>query len=161
MPLSATMAPIPDELRMAAEASDDEVGEGFMVLIPTPERPYSAKVATALAKAIAEVARVMGLELQPDPYDGPVPELDPDVARFLAMVSAAADDYGKPLPIALEAIKGDKELTVLTAALMQLAKDKEFKNFMNMPIEEEEVTAEATPEGMDEEVEFDFASRMR
>jgi hypothetical protein len=52
----------------------------------------------------------MGLDLTPETYSGPVEAMDADVARFLAMMSAAASDYGKPLPVDLEDIKGDSEL---------------------------------------------------
>jgi len=166
MPLSADMPSIPDDLRMAAEASDAEVEMMLVDLIPAPDKPYSPKVVTALANAIAAVAKVMGLDLKPEPYTGPVMELDPEVVRFLAMMDAAAKDYGSPLPVALDAVKGDKELTVITAHLMGLAKDREFKDFLNMPIEEDEEGMETEVEikvkpGMEEDEEFDFASRMR
>jgi hypothetical protein len=158
---------MPDDLRMAAEASDAEVAMNLAGLIPTPDKPYSPKVVTALAQAIAAAAKIMGLDLKPSPYTEPVAELEPDMVRFLAMMDAAAKDYGSPLPIALDAIKGDRELTVITAALMQLAKDRDFKDFLNMPIEEEEgpeteVEVKVKP-GMKEEdeEEYDFASRMR
>ena len=166
MPLSADMPSIPDDLRMAAEASDAEVEMMLVDLIPAPDKPYSPKVVTALANAIAAVAKVMGLDLKPEPYTGPVMELDPEVVRFLAMMDAAAKDYGSPLPVPLDAVKGDKELTVITAHLMGLAKDREFKDFLNMPIEEDEEGMETEVEikvkpGMEEDEEFDFASRMR
>jgi hypothetical protein len=133
-----------------------------------PDKPYSPKVVTALAQAIAAAAKVMGLDLKPAPYKEPVMELEPEVVRFLAMMDAAAKDYGSPLPVSLDAIKGDRELTAITAALMQLAKDRDFKDFLNMPIEEEgmetEVEVKVKPgmgEGEEDEEEYDFASRMR
>lgn len=167
MPLAPDMPSMPQDLRMAAEASDAEVESALAGLIPAPDKPYSPKVVTSLAQAIAAVAKVMGLDLKPEPYTGPVVELEPEVVRFLAMVDAAAKDYGSPLPVALDAVKGDKELTVITAHLMGLAKDSKFKDFLNMPMEEEEgmeteVEVKVKP-GMEEEDkgEYDFASRMR
>jgi len=169
MPLAPDMPSMPKDLRMAAEASDAEVESTLAGLIPMPEKPYSPKVVTSLANAISAVAKVMGLDLKPSPYTGPVAELEPEVVRFLAMVDAAAKDYGSPLPVSLDAVQGDKELTVITAHLMGLAKDKGFEEFLNMPVEEEEgmeteVEVKVKP-GMEgekeDEEEYDFASRMR
>jgi hypothetical protein len=82
------------------------------------------------------------------------------------MMAAAASDYGKPFPVELEDIKGDAELTAITAALTQLAGDKAFAEFLDAPAEPEEVIEEETvmPDGeVDEEEveEFDFSKRMR
>ena len=78
-------------------------------------------------------------------------------------MSAAASDYGKPLPVDLEDIKGDSELTAITAALTQLASDKAFAEFLDAPVEEEVIEEETViePDGEEEEEEFDFAQRMR
>lgn len=164
MPLTAKMPKMPDDLRAAAEEADAEIEGALVSLIPAPERPYNPKTVTSLANAIAAVGKVMGIELKPDPYTAPVPELEPEVVRFLAMVDAAAKDYGQPLPVSLDAIRNDNDLMLITSHLMALAKDRDFKDFLNAPIEEE-VTVE---EGMDEEdgeetetEEFDFAARMR
>lgn len=169
MPLViATEAPqgMPADLAAIAEQQDDLIGEEMADLVPRPERPYSAKVYSALTKAIAAAAKVMGLDLTPESYSGPVEAMDADVARFLAMMAAAADDYGKPFPVELSDIKGDSELTAITAALLQLSKDKGFAEFLDAPAEPEEVTEETTimPDGEveeEEEEEFDFAKRMR
>jgi hypothetical protein len=169
MPLViATEAPqgMPADLAAIAEQQDDLIGEEMADLVPRPERPYSAKVYSALTKAIAAAAKVMGLDLTPESYSGPVEAMDADVARFLAMMAAAADDYGKPFPVELSDIKGDSELTAITAALLQLSKDKGFAEFLDAPAEPEEVTEETTimPDGEveeEEEEEFDFSKRMR
>jgi len=169
MPLViATEAPqgMPADLAAIAEQQDALIGEEMADLVPRPERPYSAKVYSALTKAIAAAAKVMGLDLTPESYSGPVEAMDADVARFLSMMAAAADDYGKPFPVELSDIKGDAELTAITAALLQLSKDKGFAEFLDAPAEAEEVTEETTimPDGEveeEEEEEFDFAKRMR
>jgi hypothetical protein len=108
----------------------------------------------------------MGLDLTPEAYSEPVAQMDSDVARFLAMMAAAASDYGKPFPVELEDIKGDSELTAITAALTQLASDKGFAEFLDAPAEGEEVTEEVEelPDGEvmeEEEEEYDFSKRMR
>ena len=169
MPLViATEAPqgMPADLAAIAEQQDALIGEEMADLVPRPERPYSAKVYSALTKAIAAAAKVMGLDLTPESYSGPVEAMDADVARFLSMMAAAADDYGRPFPVELSDIKGDAELTAITAALLQLSKDKGFAEFLDAPAEPEEVTEETTimPDGEveeEEDEEFDFAKRMR
>lgn len=169
MPLViATKAPagMPADLAAIAEDQDALIGEEMAGIVPMPDRPYSAKVYTALTKAIAKAAQVMGLDLTPEAYTEAVPEMDADVARFLAMMAAAASDYGKPFPVELEDIKGDSELTAITAALTQLAGDKGFAEFLDAPVQGEEVTEEVEelPDGdviEEEEEDFDFAKRMR
>ena len=46
---------------------------------------------------------------------------------------------------------------------MRLAKDKDFSTFLDAPADEEraEVRIEVSPDGMEEEEDFDFSSRMR
>lgn len=136
MPLSpgpsVPMGGLPSDLAGAAGQADDLTGSAVADLIPRPQRPYSPKVMTSLAKAIAAVMDKMGVEMTPQPYSGPVSEFNPDEARFLAMIEAAAADYGAPLPVALSDIKGDSELTVISAALMELAKDPEFVAFLDV-----------------------------
>jgi hypothetical protein len=62
----------------------------------------------------------------------------------------------------LEDIKGDRELTAITAHLLKLAKDKGFKEFLDMPADGEvSVEITAGPADMEVEEEFDFSSRMR
>ena len=173
MPLSADMPSIPEDLRMAAEASDAEIEGALSGLIPAPDKPYSPKVLGALAKAITEVAKLMQIDLKPEPYTQPAEALEPEVVRFLAMVDAASKDYGAPLPVALEDIRGDKELMIIAAHLTNLAKDAAFNDFLNMPLPEEgmgeegmetEVEVKVKPgkgEEMGEEEDFDFASRMK
>jgi hypothetical protein len=153
---------MPADLAAIAEQQDTLIGEEMADLVPRPERPYSAKVYTALAKAIAQAAEVMGLDLQAETYSGPVEEMDADIARFLAMMATAAADYGKPFPVELDAIKGDAELTAITAALIELAKDKGFAEFLDAPagdVVQEEVMTPMGTESMDVE-DFDFSARM-
>jgi hypothetical protein len=168
MPLMIASAPqgMPADLAAIAEEQDELIGQELAGLVPRPDRPYSAKVYTALTDAISKAAKVMGLDLTPERYTEDVAEMDADVARFLAMMATAASDFGKPFPVELEDIKGDAELTAITAALTQLAADKAFAEFLDAPAEPEEVIEEETvmPDGdvEEEEVEeFDFSKRMR
>ena len=167
MPMSPAMPSVdmPPDLMAAAQESEDIVGAELAALVPAFERPIGTKVMNALAKAVAAVGRVMGMEIQPDAYTEPVMELEPDVIRFLAMMDAAAEDYGKPLPVRLDELRTEADLTTLTAALMQLAQDDAFEEFLDMPDGDQEreadveVAIDVKPDGEMEE-EFDFASRM-
>ena len=168
MPLMIASAPqgMPADLAAIAEEQDELIGQELAGLVPRPDRPYSAKVYTALTDAISKAAKVMGLDLTPERYTEDVAEMDADVARFLAMMATAASDFGQPFPVELEDIRGDAELTAITAALTQLAADKAFAEFLDAPVEVEEVIEEETvmPDGdvEEEEVEeFDFSKRMR
>jgi len=174
MPLKFGKKDVPEELAMETDAMDEAVGEEIASMTPKPERPYSAKVMTALGTAISAVLGVMGVDAEAEAYTEPVPELDPEEVRFLAMLTAAAADYGKPLPVTPDKIKGDAELTAITASLMELAKDDGFREFLGEvePGEEEEQgmmeepMTKAKPKGkpgMDESEPTDdfFAGRMR
>jgi hypothetical protein len=159
MPLSpgpSVPMDMPPDLAAAATASDDMIGGELGALIPPPEKPYNPRVMTSLANAIAEVMSAMGVEMTPEPYTGPVAQFGEDEARFLTMIEAAAADYGQPLPVGVAELKGDAELTTLTAALSQLAQDAEFIAFLDEgaepePMAEEEVAVDEMEDEMDEE----------
>jgi hypothetical protein len=160
---------MPPDLMEAAQEADDIVGAELAALVPAFEKPVNVKVMNALAKAIADVGRVMGMDIQPDTYTEPVMEMEPDVVRFLAMIDATAEDYGKPLPVSLDALRTEADLTALTAAMMELAKDKDFEAFLDMPTGAEgdepdvaiDVEVAGPDRGMEMEEDFDFSSRMR
>jgi hypothetical protein len=65
MPLMIASAPqgMPADLAAIAEEQDNLIGQEMAGLVPIPDRPYSAKVYTALTKAISKAAEVMGLDL--------------------------------------------------------------------------------------------------
>ena len=163
MPMYTPTADIPRDLREASEDVDDAIGAELMDLIPAPDSPYNVKALDALAKALSSMGKVMGIDIEAESYSEPMARLDPDMVRFLAMFAQAAEDYGQPFPVALDMIKGDRELTAITAHLMKLAKDSKFAEFLDQPIDEAEVRIEIRGDGdeMEEEEEFDFASRMR
>ena len=164
MPLYSDRSDMPAELFDLAAEQDDLIADEAADLIPPPTSPYNAKVLTALSKALAAVGRVMGLDLTPETYKEAEARLAPEVARFLMMMAAAAEDYGQPLPVAMDDIKGDRELTAITAHLMRLAKDKGFSDFLDAPADEEvtDVQIEVSPAGVTvDEEDFDFSSRMR
>lgn len=142
MPLEV-MTKLPSELSAAARGGDEMVGMEIAAKVPKPDRPYSPKVVKALAETLKAVLEAIGIEgVEVEDYAGPVAELEPDDVRFLAMVAAMAQDYGKPIPVELQDIKGDKELTVITAHLKGLAADPRFKAFLEVDQEQAEPLAE-------------------
>lgn len=169
MPMNYDMPPtedVPADLLAVAEEADDFVGDELARMVPPFDKPINPKVMDQLAKAVADVGRVLGMDVTPDKYTEPVSELEPGVIRMLAMIEAAAKDYGKPLPISLDRLRTEADFTALTAGMMELAKDKGFEDFLDMPDAEEPDVAIAVevdgPDGdMDMEEDFDFASRMR
>jgi hypothetical protein len=146
-----------EELRDAAMETDEFIGDELAGLIPPFERPIPPKVMDALASAVADAAKVMGMELVIDKYTEPTTELDPDLIRFLAMLGAAAEDYGKPLPPP-DSLRAEGDLTRLTAAIIELTRDEGFADFLDM---EEEEVEEEVEEVAEEAEDFDFAARMR
>jgi hypothetical protein len=162
---SVPMNDVPEDLLAAAQETDAAIGDELAALIPPFEKPINIKVMDALAKAVASAAKVMGMDIVPEKYTEPVTEFEPDLVRFLAMLGAAAEDYGKPLPPP-DSLRTEQDITALTAAIMELAKDKGFVEFLDMPAEGEdegpevEVNIEAPMPGGGME-DFDFASRMR
>ncbi len=166
MPLdTGASRPLPDDFEELAGQEDEIIGETLMVVVPPPDKPYNKKVMTALAVAIAEVAGLMGLDLGAGDYEGPTDVMDPEMIRFLAMIGAAADEYGSPLPVALEEIRGDRELTAITAAITKLLADPGFEAFLNEEVPDAEPGTDLPDLGedieADEVADFDFAARMR
>ncbi len=163
-PSSPPMDDMPEDLLMASQSADDMIGDELASMVQPFDRPVNVKVMNALAKGIAAAAKVMGMDIVPEKYTEPVMELEPDVVRFLAMMDAASADFGRPFPIALDAIRDESAITAITAHLMDLASDKDFEAFLDMdeaeaPEADVEINIEAPmPGGGDED--FDFASRM-
>ena len=130
MPIRPKKNNAPDELMERADEQDALVDEQVSAIIPPAETPYNVKVLDALASAISDISKMMGIEVEVESYGEPTTTLDPDVARFLFMIDQAARDYGQPLPVALDEIRGDAELTTITAHLKKLAADEAFKDFL-------------------------------
>ena len=161
MPIRTKMMKAPAELQEVADERDGLIDEQIEALIPPVDTPFNVKVLEALARAIGAISKLMGIEVEVEGYSEPSTTLDPDVARFLFMISQAAKDYGKPLPVSLEDIKGDNELTTITAHLKRLAEDEEFRAFLEGDEEpaEMEVEVDVRRGNMDEEDDY-FMSRM-
>lgn len=156
---------LPPELLIVVEDADQSLGENLSSSIPTPDKPFNAKVISSLAQALTGLTKLMGGAAEFEAYSAPVETVPPDLARFLVMASKAAEDYGQPFPVALEDIQGDRDITAITAHIITLAGDRDFKDWLQEEEEEESVEEEV----MDEEEkdskgaskkEYDFASRV-
>jgi hypothetical protein len=159
---------IPSEVRdlmAAASDSDALIGDSLAGTIPPPSRPFHPKVAQSLADAVSAMSGPLGAELETMQFDGPVEALPPDLVRLVAMVAEAAADYGQPLPVELGDLTDDNKLMLVTAAIQALVDDEEFTAFLAEDIDTEEDDAEAIepvePVNPAEQLEFDFASRLR
>ena len=154
---------IPPDLLAASEASDEMIGDELAALVPPFDKPIGPKVMNALAKAVADAAKVMGMDIVPERYTAPVGEFEPDLVRFLAMLGAASTDYGKPIP-SPDTLVDEAGITALTAAIIELAADEGFNDFLDMPADEPvegEFVEEAPLPGGGEMVEdFDFSARI-
>ena len=155
-----------EDLEDIGAERDAMMNDAMDGMLPGMDKPVNAKVLNALAKAINAISKLMGIEVEVEQYDEAT-TLDDDVARFLLMMETAAEDYGKPFPVGVDAIRGDSEITAITAHLMDLARDPGFKSFLSEPSEgEAEIKVEVRrgedgDEMEEEEEDFDFASRMR
>jgi hypothetical protein len=146
---------LPPQFEELATDENDIVGESLAVVVPVPEKPYKAGVVTALGRAISQVAQMLGLDLGDGEYSEDVDAMDPEMVRFLAVLGQAAEEFGS--------IKGDNELTAITAALMTLARDRDFRDFLAQVEPDEEAPTDLPDEDEEMEVEedFDFRARMR
>ena len=157
---------MPAELMEAADERDGMLDEQLDSLIPSADSPFNVKVLAAMSEAIQAIASMMGIPVEIEAYDEPTTRIDEDVARFLFMASKAAEDYGKPFPVKLEDIKGDNELTTITAHLKMLAGDSGFKDFLMGDDEGDDEGGEVEIEirqdkPADDDADDLFMSRMR
>ena len=135
----------PPELLAAVEDADVAEAELFTALSPIGD--FSAKALNAFVTGINEVLKFFpGAEavegFEEDIADGPLPE---SLMRTLGMITAAAEDYGKPLPFNIEDLSDDRALKEAAGALMALGTDDAFRAYLRKPqagIEEEEVVVE-------------------
>ena len=161
MPLKEKKKTEDSALIVIAEQADDNIGDMLQDMIPKPERPYKGSTVSALADAVRRVVALMDRELEERPYPEPVPELDADLLRFLAATLAAAEDFGKPSPVKPEDIRGDNELIVITQHLLELAKDRDFRDFLDEELEDMEDDEEMmTPARAPADPDALFMSRM-
>ena len=152
---------IPEELEDIGAERDALMADAAEAIIPPAESPYNVKAMAALSDALKKIADVLGVELEVEEYTEAATVLDPQVQQFLLMIDRAAEDYGSPLPVDLEELKSDAELTTITAALLELAADDGFADFLaGEPAEGDQVEIEISGPGAMAGEDFDFAGRM-
>lgn len=152
---------IPEELEDIGAERDALMADAAEAIIPPAESPYNIKAMEALSDALKKIAAVLGVELEVSEYTEAATVLDPQVQQFLLMIDRAAEDYGSPLPVDLEELKSDAELTTITAALLELAGDDGFAEFLaGEPGENDQVEIEISGPGPMVEEDYDFAGRM-
>ena len=152
--------PMGDELEMAEEA-DAEMFEAM-----APEGDFTSRGLDPLVRATNRM-----LPLFDQTGDYPMVEdtekLPTDFVRILAMFQAAVEEaiaedvVNEEMRISLDDVRDDTALMTIAGKLDMLSKDREFKRFLEAPMEEEEAAAEemreetgATPMSADEEDEF-------
>jgi len=137
MPLKEKMTNERPQLVVIAEQQDDLIGDTLADLIPAPRRPYKGSTVTALADAVRNIVALMDRDLEARPYRGSVDRLDPDLVRFMAAALEAAEEYGQPAPVKPGEIRSDNELIVITEHLRKLARDRDFRDFLEEELDEE------------------------
>lgn len=149
---------------MVAEQQDDLIEDALGDIIPPPEKPYKGRVVANLAKAVSAVAGLMDLEYEPPDFGGSVERLDGELVRLLAMVAQAAEDYGSPLPLGPEEVRGDNELIVISDHLSKLSKDRDFRDFLEEEVDDGEDELDMLGDEEEEKDEIDedalFRSRL-
>lgn len=129
-----------------------------------PKGRFTKSVMNALASAYRDAQKAMGFpeqEMYPD-FDADVTEFPAEFVRGLAMLSSAAEDYGKPGLIELDGITADEDVARLAATIQSLMADQEFIAFLGSPMDDtddytDEEEMEESPEG--DEMEEMFSSR--
>lgn len=159
MPMMMKSKSMPPEMVEAAEEAD----VAFEDVVPRPEKPYNPRTVTSLAKALTDLAiKMFGMkDMKSESYSGPVESIDPRMSQILMMVAEAARDYGAPLPVEPSQIKSDADLVAITAHLVGLLSDRDFKDFLASPDEaEDEGESDGDEDTGSGSEPFNFASRM-
>jgi len=152
---------------MGAEAEDAEEG---MYDEMAPKGKFTPRGLAPLVKAANALLPLFGQTPDYPALNEPLTQLPNDLVRVLSMVVAAVDDaiaaeaVGPDVAIVLDGVTDDRALMLLAAKMTALAKDREFKRFLNEPgpAPEANVDEERTPmpEMADEAADSLMMSRM-
>lgn len=151
--------PMGEELEMAEEA-DAEMFEAM-----APEGDFTSRGLDPLVRATNRM-----LPLFDQTGDYPMVEdtqkLPTDFVRILAMFQQAVEEaidedvVNEEMRISLDDVRDDTALMTIAGKLDMLSQDREFKRFLEAPVEEEELAEEirddvgSTPMSAEEEDEF-------
>lgn len=142
---------MPEALARAAGTADARMESAMLTEIPTPRRPYSAKVLKSLVDAAAKASMLFGAPVEVEIKDPS--RLPGELVRTLAMIEQAAADYGNPFPVSIRKAQTDDAMVAIAAHLLNLVKDKGFKDFLEAEPEAEGPEGESEPEGPEGEAE--------
>lgn len=153
---------MPEALARAAGTADARMESAMLTEIPTPRRPYSAKVLKSLVDAAAKASMLFGAPIEIEIKDQS--RLPGELVRTLAMLEQAAADYGNPFPVSIRQAQTDDAMVAIAAHLLALVKDEGFKDFLEAEPEEvtepeseemESVEEPSTEEVMEEDMEME------
>ena len=145
-----------DEMEKFDQAIDQAGAEDEqMIMELAPVGDFSKSSVDRLVKAVNKMVPLFGGDPVSAP-DGDLQQFPEDLTRYLAMILTAteaavqADIIDPELLVSLDDLQDDRGITMLTARLEMLLKNREFKKFLQTPIEEPVVE-----EVMEEEDEKD------
>ena len=155
---------LPTELLMQAQELDENAEE-IRANLPIPEGKFSQDAVNRMIGALNEV-----LMLFEDEY----PMVEEDMTMFpedlvdkLMMIDMATEDADVDFDISIGDISDDRDLALVAGKLTKLAKDRDFKRFLQSDsmtgdeeVIEEEVTVEEMPEEEPMDMDAMFAGRM-
>ena len=147
---------MPQEMKDEMEKFDqavDQAGEDdtAMIMELAPVGDFSKSSVDRLVKAVNKMVPLFGGDPVVAP-DGDLQQFPEDLTRYLAMVLTAteaavqADIIDPELLVSLDDLQDDRGITMLTARLEMLLKNREFKRFLQTPMEEEVVVEEVVEE---------------
>lgn len=140
-----------EKFDQAVEVAGQEDTAMIMELAPVGD--FSKSSMSRLVGAVNKMVPLFGGEPVVSP-DGDIKQFPEDLTRYLAMVLTAteaavtADIIDPELLVSLDDLQDDRGITMLTARLEMLLKNREFKKFLQTPIEETVVEEEVMEEEM-------------
>jgi hypothetical protein len=137
---------------IAEELNDLEMEDEDMYRQMAPKGTFTSRALDPLVKNVNKLLPLFGQDPS-YPKISDTNELPTDFTRVLSMFVAAADDaveagvLNPEMKIDLESVKTDSDLMALSGKIEMLARDREFKRFLQEEAPAEEPEME---EGMDE-----------
>ena len=131
-----------DEMEKFDQAVDQAGAEdAAMIMELAPVGDFSKSSVDRLVKTVNKMVPLFGGDPVVSP-DGDLQQFPEDLTRYLAMILTAteaavqADIIDPELLVSLDDLQDDRGITMLTARLEMLLKDREFKKFLQTPMEE-------------------------
>ena len=155
---------LPPELMMQAQELD-QTSEQMMDDLPLPEGKFSKGALNRLVGSLNEVLALFQDEYAMFEEDQTM--LPREFVEKMMMVSTAAGDADVDFDISIDDISDDRDLALVAGKLSKLAKDRDFKRFLEastLPgqtdVVEEPMPEEPMPEEAPVDIDAMFAGRM-